>query len=270
MRFVVLANLNDLVVNLRRRGTFRKHVFTTDPLNGLRHYSGCTHIHQQVAEFAGGRVARNAGRSITAAALNPKVKLGNIKQLPLLQTCLCRHFPCGTHTFFNRFQRTALVLDTEGNHRLGCHSLNFFPQLVVRDGFTSKTDDHDTVDIRIACKSGQNLLAHIGICLNIRAAGIENDIHSASDLTGNNSRCFTAAGTGRQDQNMVANAGTALASAITPKLHFPSSLHHFRIIISGNTEQVVVCDPVSFSNEGIGFPQRFIIFDDFPAFRNIR
>lgn len=48
-----------------------------------------------------------------------------------------------------------------------------------------------TPDNGAAGKAGEDLLAHVGIGLHVRAAGVENDVDSALDMTGDDPGGFS-------------------------------------------------------------------------------
>ena len=143
-------------------------------------------------------------------------------------------------------------------------------------GLTAQTDDDYAPDIWVAGKAGENLLTHISIGLNIGAARIENDIDSTLDLAVNNPGGFAAAGAGGQNQNMVADAGPAFRSAVAPELHAGVCfgklrhgrilcLHHLAVVVSGNTEQIVVGNPVALADGFGSLAQSFIVLEDLSA-----
>ena len=99
-------------------------------------------------------------------------------------------------------------------------------------GFTAQADDDYAVHVRIQGKARKHLLTHFRIGRHITAAGVKDDIHRAPYLTGHNPAGLTAAGTSGQNQNMIADAGTAFFASVTVKFHIicpPCPLHtHWR------------------------------------------
>ena len=133
---------------------FGQYMLAADPFNGLTHHGGGAHVDQNVAELPDGRIAGDAGSGVGAAAFNAHQEFGNVKQFFLLHGSLGSHIPGSTHCFLNRFQGAAFVLDAEGDHRFGSHSLNFFAELVVGDRFAAQTDNDHAVHIGIAGEAG--------------------------------------------------------------------------------------------------------------------
>ena len=87
----------------------------------------------------------------------------------------------------------------------------------MRDRLTAEADDDDTVDIRVAGKARQHLLAHGRIGRHIRAARVEDDVDRAAHLARDDAAALTAAGARRQDQDVIAHARTSLRAAVTPE-----------------------------------------------------
>ena len=219
MCLIVLANLNDLIVNSRCRCTLCQQMLSADPFDGLTHHRCGTQIHQLVAQLTDCRIACDAGGRIRSAALDAQHKLGNVTELLLLHGCLCRH-PAGCpHCLLNGLQRAALFLNAEGHHRLTGFCLDLLPKLCVGHCLTAQTDDHNAVDIGIAGKACQNPLRHLRVCCHIRASRVEYDVYGTAHLTGHDPAALTAAGTGRQNQYMIADSRTAFFTLISPELH---------------------------------------------------
>ena len=97
--------------------------------------------------------------------------------------------------------------------------MNLFPQFGMRYGLAAQPDNHHTIDIGIQGKARQDFLAHFRIGRYVTATGIKDDIYRAPHLTGHNPAGLTAAGTGRKNQYMIADTGTAFLAPITIKLH---------------------------------------------------
>ena len=87
------------------------------------------------------------------------------------------------------------------------------------NGFATQTDYNYAIYIGVKCKAGQDFLAHSRIGCNITAACIKDDIYGSSYLGSHNAAGFAATGTGRENQNMVADAGTTFFSSVAIKLH---------------------------------------------------
>ena len=153
----------------------------------------------------------------------------------------------------------------------------------MRNCLTSKTDNHNPVHIGIAGKAGEHFLAHCRIGRHIGTAGVEDDIHSASDLACDNSAAFASACAGRQDQNMIADARSSLFSAVAPELQFfplrisfglfcahdEVFIRQLAVIISRNTEQVCFINPFACLDVFGNLAQAFAVFDHVCAFGNI-
>ena len=148
------------------------------------------------------------------------------------------------------------------------------------NGFTAQANDDDTPHIGVAGKAGEDLLAHIRIGLNIGAAGVEYDVHSPLHLAGNDPGGFAATGAGGQNQDVVTDTGTALRSAVAPELHaglglyrlrqsFVLCLYHLAVIVSGDTEQIVMGDPAALGNVTADHAKAFAVFDDVAALGNV-
>lgn len=94
---VLLANLNDLVVNLRGGSALCQHVLAADELDGLAHHGGSARIHQKIAELAHRRVGGDARGGVRTAALDAHEQLRDVAGNPLLPGSRRRHVPCGPH-----------------------------------------------------------------------------------------------------------------------------------------------------------------------------
>ena len=66
----------------------------------------------------------------------------------------------------------------------------------MRDIFAAQSDNNGAIHIGIGSKARQNLLGHILVSLNLRAAGVIDDIDASLYLRGNNAAGFTCAGAG--------------------------------------------------------------------------
>ena len=219
MGFVVLADLNDLVVDGRGSRTLCQQMLAADPFDGLAHHGSCAQIDQQIAQFADCRVAGDAGSGVRTAALDAQHQLGDVAQLFRLHGSFRCHLAGGANRFLNGLEGTALFLNAKGNDRLAGHSLDLFTQLCVGNGLTAQTDDNDTVNVRVAGKARQDFLRHRSVGGNIRTAGIEHDVHSTAHLTCNDPAALTAAGTGWKNQNVVADACASFFAFVAPELH---------------------------------------------------
>jgi hypothetical protein len=111
--------------------------------------------------------APSTGGGVGAAAFNADEQIGNIEQFLLLLSCFHGHVPGRADCFFYCFEGAAFVLDAEGDDRLGCHGLDFLLQLFMADCLAAKADDDDAVDVGVAGEAGENLLAHVGVGLNV-------------------------------------------------------------------------------------------------------
>ena len=219
MGFVVLADLNDLVVDGRGSRTLCQQMLAADPFDGLAHHGSCAQIDQQIAQFADCRVAGNAGSGVRTAALDAQHQLGDVAQLFRLHGGFRCHLAGGANRFLNGLEGTALFLNAKGNDRLAGHGLDLFTQLCVGNGLTAQTDDNDAVNVRVAGKARQDFLRHRGVGSNIGAAGVEHDVDRTAHLTCHDPAALTAAGAGGKDQDMVADTCTAFFAFITPELH---------------------------------------------------
>ena len=137
VRFIVFADLDDLVVDLRRGGPLGQHVFAANPLDGFTHEGGSAHIHQEVAQLAHGGVAGDAGCGVGAAALDAQQQFRYIAQLLLLHGGFSGHIAGGTHRFLDGFQGAALILDAKRDHGLTGLRLDLLAQFVVRHCLTA-------------------------------------------------------------------------------------------------------------------------------------
>ena len=280
--FISPADFDDLVVDLRGSGTARDDVLSADPLDGLTHHGGGTEVDETVTQFTDGGVGRNAGGGIGPAALDAEEQFGNIEEFLLLEAGLCGHVAGGSGGLLDGFQRAAFVLDAEGDDRLGGHLLDLLAQLFVPDGLTAEADDDDTVYIRVAGEAGEDLLAHRRVVRDVGAPGVEDDVDRAPDLACDNAARLGTAGAARQDEDVVTDAGTAFRAAVTPELEavfclddrvvdrlFPGVLYQFAVIVSRDTVDVLVGDPVSGGDTRVRLSDEFSVLEDLTALVDI-
>ena len=108
-----------------------------------------------------------------------------------------------------------------------------------------QADNHHPVDVGVAGKAGEDLLGHLGVGLNIGAAGVKDDVHRPLYLACHDAGAFAATDAGGQDQHVVADARPALRSSVSPKFHLDPSLYQFAVVVPGDAVQVVFVDPAA-------------------------
>ena len=146
----------------------------------------------------------------------------------------------------------------------------------MRDRLTAEADDDDAVDIRVAGKARQHLLAHRRIGRHIRAARVEDDVDRAAHLARHDAAALTAAGTRRQDQDVVADARPPLRTAIAPererrevrrtgrllRLHHEIITRELALIVARHALEVLVIDPVALLDRRDELAEALAVLDD--------
>ena len=90
----------------------------------------------------------------------------------------------------------------------------------------TEADYDHSVYVRVACESGQYLLAHCGIGGHIGASRVEYDIDRATDLGRDYAGTLASARARGKNKNMVADTGTSLRSAVSPEAE--TVVRHYR------------------------------------------
>ena len=151
------------------------------------------------------------------------------------------------------------------------------------NGLAAQADDYHAIDVRMASKARQHLLAHVGIGLHVGTARVEHDVHRSANLTGHYTARLTGADACGQNQDMVADARTALCATITPELewfyllwsrlcstHLPVISSQFAVVVAQLSLQVLVVHPSAFYNVANESAQTLTIFDNLTANGQIR
>ena len=152
------------------------------------------------------------------------------------------------------------------------------------DGLAAQTDNHHTIDVRMAGKARQHLLAHVGIGLHVGTARVEHDVYRLSNLTGHDATRLTSADARGQNQDMVTDARTTLCATVAPELeglslafalrlygtHLPVISSQFAVIVTQLTLQIMVVHPATLSNSANEPSQTLAIFNHLATFRKNR
>ena len=216
--FVLPADFDDLVVDLRSGCAAGDDMLSADPLDGLAHHGGGAEVHEPVAQFADRRVRCQAGGGVGTAALDTHEEFGDIEEFLLLEACLCSHVSGSSGGLLDGFEGAAFILDAEGDNGLGSHLLDLLAQFLMSDRLTAEADDDDAVYVRVAGKAGEDLLAHRRVVRDIGAPGVEDDVHRAPDMACDDAARLGTTGTTRQDEDVVADARAAFGAAVAPEL----------------------------------------------------
>ena len=282
MFLVFAADFDDLVVDFRGRGAAGDDMFPADPLDGLTHHGGGAEIDETVAQLTDRRVGRNAGSGVGTAALDAHEEFGDVEEFLLLKAGFRRHVSGRAGRLFDGLQCAALVLDTEGDDRFGGHLLDLRFEFLVPDRLAAEADDDDAVDVRVAGKAGQDLLAHLRVVRDVGAAGVEDDVDRAPHLARHDAAGFGTAGTTGQDEDVVPDAGPAFRAAVAPEfepfvgLHdrevgslFPGVFDQLTVVVSRDAVDVFMGDPVPGGDTRIRLSDEFSVLDDFIALVDI-
>ena len=151
------------------------------------------------------------------------------------------------------------------------------------NGLATQTDNHHAIDVGMAGKARQHLLAHVGIGLHIGTARVEHDVHRSANLTGHYTARLTGADACGQNQDMVTDARTALCTTVAPELeslpllgsrlistHLPVISSQFAVVVAQLALQVLVVHPSAFCNVANESAQTLTIFDNLTANGQIR
>ena len=259
-------------------------LLAADPLDGFAHHGCRTHVDEDVAQFTDGRVAGDTGGCVGAAALDAEEELGGVEPLLGLHRSFRSHVSRRADRLLDGLERAAFLLNTEGDNRLAGHGLDLFSKLFVGNRLAAEADDDHAVDVRITCKAREDFLAHGGVRSDVRAACVEDDVHGTADLACYDPAALAAAGAGRKDQHVVADAGSSFSSSVAEELesleirsafgllcaHPEFGTCHLAVVISGDAEQVVMGDPVTFCDRFGCVTEALIVLDDLAVLRNVR
>ena len=257
-------------------------MFPADPLDGLTHHGGGAEVDETVAQLTDRGVGRDAGGGIGTAALDAHEEFGDVEEFLLLKAGFRRHVSGRAGRLFDGLQCAALVLDTEGDDRFGGHLLDLRFEFLVPDRLAAEADDDDAVDVRVAGKAGQDLLAHLRVVRDVGAAGVEDDVDRAPHLARHDAAGFGTAGTTGQDEDVVPDAGPAFRAAVAPEfepfvgLHdrevgslFPGVFDQLTVVVSRDAVDVFMGDPVPGGDTRVRLSDEFSVLDDFIALVDI-